>query len=108
MPGEDLEPLIEAAKRRILGLAGRHCAGVKIFHFGAVDIDPRHLAIWLTTATDAERDRLRKAPGLEAAFREALAAASYPAHAIAEVGFAYESQETVDRDLKGNWWHAVK
>ena len=103
-----LEATIEAAEKRIKSLAQLHCAKAKTFHFGAVDIHPKHLAIWITTPSDAERDRLRTLPGLEAKFRQALRDAGYPEDAVPLVGFAYESQETVDRHYGGNWWHAVK
>ncbi|HET6157828.1 MAG TPA: hypothetical protein VFE34_05755 [Dongiaceae bacterium] len=70
--------------------------------FGATDIDPRYLAMWIKTRTDRERDALRADPNLEAEFRDALSAAGYPAAAIPHVGFEFESQETVDRDHAGN------
>ena len=43
-----------------------------------------------------------------AAMRARLVALGYPEHAVPNVGITAESQETVDRDFQGNWWHAVK
>ena len=103
-----LQPVIKDAERRILELARRHCAKPAVFSFGAVEIKPVHFAVWVTTPTDRERDRLKTTPGLEDSFRAALLAAGYPAQAVPQVGFAYESQETVDRVHGGNWWYAVK
>ncbi len=88
-----LEQIIDRAERRILTLARAHCTKAGAFHFGAVDIHPANLAIWITAPTDAERDRLLKAPGLEDSFRAALLVEGYPAEAAQQVGFAYESTE---------------
>jgi hypothetical protein len=95
----------EAAVARIVKA---RCATAGVFSIGATEIDPRHLAIWITTRTDRERDRLRADRTLEAALREAIAAAGYPPEAVPHVGFAFESQETVNRQHGGNWWSAVK
>ena len=103
-----LETIIVRAEARIKTLARAHCAKANVFHFGAVDIHPSNLAIWITAPRDRERDRLRAVPGLEESFRATLAAEGYPLDAVPLVHFAYESQETVDRDFNGNWWHAVK
>jgi hypothetical protein len=51
---------------------------------------------------------MRAAPELVPEFRRALSAAGYPSAAVPEVGFAFESQQTVDRDYAGNWWYAIK
>lgn len=101
-------PVIQAAEQAIIGLTREKVASAGAFHFGAVDISPDHLAFWITTATDAERDRLAADVALQDEFRRALLRAGYPADAIPKVGFAFESQETVDRVHGGNWWYAVK
>lgn len=83
-------------------------AGANAFTIGAVEIDPKHLAVWITTLTDAQRDALSRDPGLKDHLRGLLAQASYPAASIPLVGFAFESEETVRRDHGGNWWYAIK
>lgn len=103
-----LGPVIQAAEQAIIALARRKVASAGAFHFGAVDISPDHLAFWITTATDAERDLLAADAALQDDFRRALLRAGYPADAVLKVGFAFESQETVDRVHGGNWWYAVK
>jgi hypothetical protein len=71
-------------------------------------LSPSNLAFWITTQTDAERDLMRSAPELVSEFRQVLLDVGYPATAVADVGFAIESQQTVDRDYNGNWWYCVK
>lgn len=108
MTGASLEPIIKTALARIIALARADCASAGAFHIGAVEISPACLAVWVTAKTDKERDRLKGSAALLASFRQALAEAGYPATAIPHVGFAFESQETVDRDWKGSWWACIK
>ena len=52
--------IIGNAEREIERISRRHCSDVQeVFSFGATDIDPRHLAIWITTKTDRDRDLFR-------------------------------------------------
>jgi hypothetical protein len=96
------------AKREIRRIAGQYCRRAKVFSFGAIRVNPRHLAIWITTQTDEERDSMRASHDLVPQFRRVLLAVGYPPSAVAEVGFEFESQQTVDRDYDGNWWYRVK
>ncbi len=96
------------AKRKIRNIARRYCRRAKVFSLGAIRVNPRHLAIWITTQTDEERDLMRASPELVPEFRRVLLAAGYPPVAVPEVGFEFESQQTVDRDYGGNWRYAVK
>jgi hypothetical protein len=103
-----LWPTIRRAKREVNKLARQRCPNAKVFSFGATDIDPRHLAIWITTNTDEQRDRLRQDSLLHQQLRDALLQAGYPPAAVPLVSFAFESRETVDRDFGGNWYYATK
>lgn len=103
-----LGPVINTAEQAIIALARRKVASAGAFHFGAVDISPDHLAFWITTATDAERDRLAADTAMQDHFRRVLLRAGYPVDAVPKVAFAFESQETVERVHGGNWWYAVK
>ena len=103
-----LAALIQAVERRAEEICRRHGPVQRVFSFGATDLDPRHLAVWIVTSRDRDRDRLRADRALEAELRGALRDLGYPEAAIPEVGFAFESQQTVNRDYGGNWWHAVK
>jgi hypothetical protein len=103
-----LSLVIWRAKRRIRKAARRYCRDAKVFSFGAIDINPDNLAIWITTATDDERNVMRASPEFLSELREIRLAAGYPRAAIPEVGFEFESQQTVDRDYGGNWWYRIK
>jgi len=103
-----LAPKIAEAAARMVALARETEPSAGIFHFGAVDIHPKHLAYWITTDTDAQRDRLAADTGMQDEFRRILMRVGYPAEAILDVGFAFQSEETVQRDYGGNWYYAVK
>jgi len=103
-----LAPAIQAAEGAIRALARQRVPLAGVFHIGAVDLSPFNLAFWITTPTDAERDMLAADTELQDEFRRILLRAGYPADAVLKVGFAFQSQQTVDRDYGGNWWYAVK
>jgi hypothetical protein len=96
------------AKREIQRIARRYCRQARVFIFGAIHLHPRHIAIWIATQTDEERDLMRASHELLPEFRRILLAAGYPPVAVPDVGFEFESQQTVDRDYGGSWWYAVK
>ena len=96
------------ARYGIRRIARRYCLHAKVFTLEAVWLSPRNLAFWITTQTDAERDLMRSAPELVSEFRQELLDVGYSAKAVADVGFEFEAQQTVDRDYTGNWWYRVK
>jgi len=103
-----LDRIRKRATRAIIAHARSITPGAWGFSFGAIDIDPKHLSVWVATKTDAQRDRLASNPAVSDRFRQILAAEGYPASVLDEVNFTFESQETVDREFGGNWWYAQK
>jgi hypothetical protein len=104
----DLERTIEKIERKIRALARAQVPGANVFSFGATEIDPKHLAIWITTNKDQQRDALRNDCDFHSSLVSVLRDEGYPADAISQVAFAFESEETVQRDYEGNWWYVVK
>jgi hypothetical protein len=77
---------------------------VSTFGGGALYLgNPRHPDIWIRTATDEERDQLKREGNLPNQFRTMLVQFGYPAQDAPFVRFAFESQETVNREFGGSW-----
>ncbi len=104
----DLRQRITRAEHAILAYVKLRYPNAREFSFGAVHLDPAHLAIWITVDRDEERDKLSNDRETIPAFRRLLAEAGYPQEAVPAVKFAFESQETVNRDYGGSWWACVK
>jgi hypothetical protein len=99
---------IRRARKRIKALLRQRYSSVKVTSFGATDISPRYLAVWIITSTDAERDHLESDPALVQSMRSEFLDAGYPSEYVPSIGFAFQSQETIDRDFGGSWYHAMK
>ncbi len=76
--------------------------------YGAYDIDPRYLVIWFCVESDKVKANLESNPELVNKIRETLVKCNYPEQAIPFVLIGFESQETVDRESKGNWYDHFK
>ena len=84
--------------------------GVKpiVWSFGAYYIDPKHLLFVVGVPTDEAKKNLKSNSSFMSSMRELLAKYNWPIQARPEVIFDIESQETVDRENNGNWWHHYK
>ena len=76
--------------------------------YGAYDINPKHLVIWICLKSDKTKLDLSSNESLKSRFKDILKQHQYPAEAIDSVHIGFESQETVDRESKGNWYHHFK
>lgn len=103
-----LPVVIRRAERRVRQLVCARFPCCRVWSFGATDIDPKYLAIWISTDTDAERDALAGDDALRRHLYDVLREVGYPAGAVDQVAFGFESQETVDREYQGNWYYAMK
>lgn len=104
----DLEKIIKKCEKAIKELARGKYKCCNVFSFGATDINPKHLAIWISTDTDTQRDALAKDDKFKKAVKSILKNNGYPEEAIPLIGIAFQSEETVKRDYGGNWWYAIK
>lgn len=75
---------------------------------GAYDLDPRHLVFWICVRSDGAKENLQNDVSLQTEFRQVLDNHDYPEEARKFVQIGIESQETVDRESNGNWWHHFK
>lgn len=79
-----------------------------VTHYGANDIHPKHLVYWICVQSDTEKKRLQDDLALYRKLRSLLTEHQYPLEGRNEVHIGFESQETVDRESGGNWWHHWK
>jgi len=102
-----LRSTIRRATRAMKALVHQRCVKAKVFTMGATNLDPSLLAVWVTTDTDKERDDLANDSELRQRLRAVLLQAGYPTDAVPQVCFAFESQQTVDRDFRGKWHYRM-
>jgi hypothetical protein len=79
--------------------------------FGAMGIDPKHLAIWCFFTKDedlkkAEKEHLTDA--VNQAMREALRKHGYPSFLVPSFFVSFATDEDVQRTCGGNYWHYLK
>ncbi len=74
-----LKSVVKKADKELLGVVREHeHPATSVFHVGAFDISPRHLAFWVVFETDAERDRFLADKAAPDAMRSTLAELGYP------------------------------
>jgi hypothetical protein len=77
---------------------------VSSISYGSIDLDPTLLTIWICVRTDDEKRRFSEDDALIASLRAELVLADYPAEGARCAFIGFESQETVDRESRGDWW----
>lgn len=109
--GEDLEgrwrdtrpAVADAVPLIVAALASHGVTGVKWFlAFHGYPV------VWLVTATDAQKLEVLKHGSFQAEVQSLLADARVSPDLVEQAVVTAESQETVDRNWDGNWWHAMK
>ena len=75
---------------------------VSILRYGAYDIDPKYLVIWIITQSDKMRDHLKNNERVKKILREKLDHINYPKSAINNVNIEFESEETIKRESNGD------
>jgi hypothetical protein len=109
-PGEEtlLREAVKQAEIAIGAEVRRLIPNARVLSLGAIDLYPSCLAFWICVATDAQRDSLLADWTFPERMRRIVADCGYPQDSVDRVGFTSESDETVDRDWNGNWYHAMK
>lgn len=76
--------------------------------YGAYEIDPKYLVFWICVKSDKMKLSLKSNTALIKELRGLLIKHNYPEQARQFVSIDFESQETVDRESKGNWHQHFK
>jgi hypothetical protein len=76
--------------------------------FGAYDVNPEYLVIWICVESDECKLKLESNTELHNRLRNTLVKHDYPYEAISSVHIGFESQETVNRESNGNWYEHFK
>jgi hypothetical protein len=105
---EELQDRVEFAINRVRLTLRKDYPTLRTDWFGVIGIDPRHLAVWIMTDLDAERDAIIASDKLTSLIQDSLRQENYPAEAIPHICGTVESQETVDRDWAGKWHHRMQ
>lgn len=102
---------VKSTKRRILNILDDIRTIIKSVYgqkfwidwYGAYEIDPRYLVIWICVESDNAKLKLESDKELSNRLREILVKHDYPREAISSVHIGFESQETVNRESNGDW-----
>lgn len=105
----ELEATINVIRTDIEMVAKKECnEKLDVCWYGAYYIDPKHLVYWVCIQTDVMKKKLEANKVLIGELRSLLETHNYPQGARSSVFIGFESQETVDRESKGNWYHHFK
>lgn len=77
---------------------------ISILRYGAYDVDPKYLVIWIITQSDKVRDDFKNNEVLKKLLREKFYYVDYPESSINDVKIGFESEETIKRESGGDWY----
>lgn len=106
------DAIVSAAVTEVETAVLRRYAG---FHhttfFGAMGIDPKHLAIWCFFKTDQDLKRAEEdhfTGRIQRAMGDALKKHGYPSFLTPSLFVSFGTDEEVQRTCAGNYWHFLK
>jgi hypothetical protein len=102
---DSLKRKIRVIEKEIKKLVSIVCnENFSVLQYGAYEINPKHLVFWICVDTDKMKEKLMDNESLKNKLNELLVIHKYPKDAINYVFIGFESQETVDRESKGDWF----
>ena len=75
-----------------------------IFLNGTLDFDPEFVTFWICVKSDEQKNRLKSDSQLMKKLWSLLIQYDYPMTSDDHVYFDFESDETIKRESRGNWW----
>lgn len=95
---------VEQANRAIVAALQEHGV-IDVHWFRAYYGEP---VLWLVTATDLQREAVARSGCFRDVVLPLLGEFGVPSDLLKDACVTVESNETVDRDWNGNWFHAMK
>lgn len=108
-PKSSMKRKILDIKEDIKRLVSKNCnENFWIDWYGSYEINSSNLAFWICVKSDRMKLDLKSNTDLINKLRNLLIKHNYPEQARQFVSIDFESQETVDREADGNWYHHFK
>ena len=103
-----LDDRVQAIESDMRAMMAARSLRPSVWSWGAYGIDPKNIAFFMAVDTDQQKRALLDNPAVEAEFRALLARHDWPEQARQGVLFSVESEETVQRESGGSWYHHLK
>ncbi len=106
---ERLERKINTAVQNMTTyLAEQGIKPTSMYHYGAIDIDPKYLTLHIMLETTAKTEKAEENPELIDRCYAILKEAKYPKGEKQGVHIRFQSIQKINEEAGGNWYHYFK